>query len=377
MRVLPSKKARKKMFNQLIKKQKVKNLKELSEKLKIPYKTLNNWRYNYKKYVPYDLIKNNSLELEIEDSKPDNWGQVKGGRKDSEKKRKHLQKLWKDPKYYEQRKKIGKNAIKRLKAIHGDNLIKMIVKGKIKKRERISKQLEEENEHHFTNKIVQLKKINIQLSWKDKEKNIRFPRKMSPELAEEIGVHLGDGCLSYNRNYFSVKCNKKEEKYVTDFLFPLYKKLYNLDLKLMQLPSVSGFEIYSKALCQFKNKVLNIPYGEKKERIEVPKEIIESKNKPIYQSLIRGTFDTDGCVYIAKKKYPIILIDIKSKKLIEQISNMLKKLGFIPAIYKYHRIAISGPTMLNKWIKEINSNNPKNITKLKQAQASSSVWIRT
>lgn len=251
----------------------------------------------------------------------------------------------------------------------------MAIKGKIKKRETESQRLEFENSVFFTNKEIILNTNNINFSSKDKIREIKFPLKMSPELAEEIGIHLGDGCLSYNRNYFSVKCNKKEEKgYMISYMIPLYKKLYNLDLKLMRLPSVSGFEVYSKALFEFKNKVIGIPYGEKIEKIEIPQVILKTKNKEIYYATIRGLFDTDGCVYITKKKYPTINITIKSKKLIGQVSDMLLKLGFIPSIYKW-TITLNGPTMLNKWIKEINSNNQKNIKKLKQARASSSVWI--
>ena len=367
MRILPSKKSREKIFNQLMKKHGVRNLKELAQKLNIPYKTIKNWRYDFEKYIPHFLTENSLLKLKIIDTKPDNWGQIKGGKRGIEKKIKNLKKLWKDPKYYNQRKEMGKRAIERMREMYGDNLIKKIIEGKIKKRERTSKRLEEENEFFFSNKIIELNSNDIKFSKRDQEKNIQFPTEMSIQLAEEIGIHLGDGCLSYNRNYFSVKCNKKEEKYITEFIFPLHKKLYNIDLKLMQLPSVSGFEIYSKALFEFKNKVLGIPYGEKKEKIEIPQLLLKTKNKEIYRAVIRGLFDTDGCIHIVKRKnYPVISITIKSKKLIEQLAEMLKKLGFIPTIYKW-TISLNGSVMLNKWIKEINSSNPVKIAKLEQA----------
>ena len=51
---------------------------------------------------------------------------------------------------------------------------------------------------------------------------------------------------------------------------------------------------------------------------------------------------------------------------------MLKKLGFIPYVGKW-KIDINGNVMLNKWVKEIGSNNPKNLVRLKQASSSTRI----
>ena len=103
-------------------------------------------------------------------------------------------------------------------------------------------------------------------------------------------------------------------------------------------------------------------------KIKIPKLLIETKNKEIYLSFIKGLFDTDGCVYLRYKKYPVISITIKSKMLIRQLEDMFKKLGFITSGNKW-TIILNGPTMFKKWVKEIGSNNPKNISKLKKASS--------
>lgn len=120
-------------------------------------------------------------------------------------------------------------------------------------------------------------------------------------------------------------------------------------------------------MCEFKNKTLGLPYGEKVERIEIPKAIPDMKNKEIYRACIRGIFNTDGFVHIVKKGYQIISITIKSRKLIGQLADMLKKIGFIPAVHQW-TINLNGPTMVKKWLKEIGSNNSKNINKLERAR---------
>ena len=374
MRFLPSNKSRADLFNFLKEKHEAKNLLELSKKIKRSYKTVNHWRYDYKKYLPSELRENSPLKLEIKDNLPNNWGQTKGGRIGGKKNAEQLKKLWINPKHREKIRKRGRENIKIIQNKYGEKLREMAIMGKIKKREKESSKLEKANNLYFINNSIKLDCSKIKLGKYDKIKQIKFPTEMSPELAEEIGIHLGDGCLSFNKKYFSVKTNKKEEQYMLNFIFPLYKKLFNLDLKLMKLESVVGFEICSNALFNFKNQVLDIPFGEKVERIIVPKVILDTKNKEIYRSFIRGLFDTDGCVYLVKSKnnYSKISFTLKSEKLIGEVKDMLNKLGFIPYCGKYV-IDLNGPTMLKKWIKEINSNNPKNLAKLQQASSSARI----
>lgn len=47
---------------------------------------------------------------------------------------------------------------------------------------------------------------------------------------------------------------------------------------------------------------------------------------------------------------------------------MLEKLGIIASLNKW-TIQVSGPIMLNKWMEEIGSNNPKNIERLERARS--------
>ncbi len=367
MRILLEKEERSRLFNFLLEKYNVNNLKELAVKINKPYKTVNHWRYDYKKYIPNYLLEGFTEKVEILDKKPDNWGQMKGGKTMSEKKIAYLEKLWKDSQYIEVRKRLGMNSIKNLNK-NQKELIKRSNQTKLKKRERKSNYLEEFHHSFFNNEKVLLNNESVKYSKYDGIKNIKLPQEMSVDLAEEIGIHLGDGCLSFNKKYFSVKTNKKERDYMLNFIFPLYKRLYNLDLKLMELESVVGFEIYSQAFFDFKNKVLKIPYGNKVEKIYVPEEILQTKNKEIYRAFIRGLFDTDGCAGVSrtKKDYPFLTFTIKSEKLIREVGEMLNKLGFIPYVGKW-MITLNGNLMVAKWLKEISSNNPKNLAKLQQA----------
>src|SRR3989344_3735986 len=342
MRILLSKKSRELLFNKLKEEYNVKNLKELSKNIKVPFKTLQKWRYG-ELYLPDKIIgsKKSSLNL-IKKLGKEKYSQVMKNRG----------------------KKIKNTIWKRYKKEEVLSLIKL---GKLRKREEMCKSLELSHESFFTNNKIALDTSKVNWSRVDKKKELILPEKMSKELAEEIGIHLGDGCLSLGKNYFSAKGTNLEVEYYQNYIKSLYKKLYNLNLNVKQFDSVSGFEIYSKGLFEFKNKVLGIPYGEKVERIEIPKEILDSKNKEIYRACIRGIFDTDGCIYLSKEDtYTVLSITIKSKKLIDQLEDMLKKLGFLPTKYKWS-LYLNGVILLKKWVNEINSNNPIKKEQLEEA----------
>ena len=52
----------------------------------------------------------------------------------------------------------------------------------------------------------------IEFSRYDKAKKLNLPRKMTPELAEEMGMHFGDGYLSEKRYEYRLKGNPKDER---------------------------------------------------------------------------------------------------------------------------------------------------------------------
>lgn len=69
MRVLLDVKSRKELFDYLRGSHHAKNFVELGSKMNISPKTLNNWRYNYRKYIPGNLIENYPKKLEILDTR--------------------------------------------------------------------------------------------------------------------------------------------------------------------------------------------------------------------------------------------------------------------------------------------------------------------
>ena len=201
---------------------------------------------------------------------------------------------------------------------------------------------------------------------------MKLPNKLTPELAEEIGMHIGDGFLSKRKNEYRLKGSKNEKNYYKH-IGRLYKALFNLDLNIRDYSDTHGFEIASKGLWKFKNKILGIPAG-RKNNIELP-HVIKINNINILTSFIRGVFDTDGSIYFRtnygfEKYYPSLQIVMLSKKLILGIGEILSMLGFNPYIYNskegYWHIHLNGYKRLEKYSKLVGWSNSKHLNKVKK-----------
>ena len=85
--------------------------------------------------------------------------------------------------------------------------------------------------------------------------------------------------------------------------------------------------------------------------------------------------DTDGTLFFSKKTYklpiyPTLEIRTYSRKLACQLAESLCQNGFRARLRGnekggYH-VALYGPKMLEKWVKEIGFSNPRHINKLRR-----------
>lgn len=355
-RILMDKNNRESAFKELKKMHNAGTYSELAEKLGVPFKSLQKWTYG-ERLIPANIFPKKLLKkVKIIATKEDNWGLSKGGKASIKK----MRELY-PSKISEWTAKGGKNAWKTLRGKVNESDFYIITR-KNRLQKTMAKLIEKTNSWKTASKS-KLMVNKIKYSREDIKRSLKLPDKLTEELAEEIGMHLGDGTLSAKKHYFSVRGDIKEEAYYANFVLPLYKKIYNLDLKLLKKYNVCGFEISSKGLYEFKSKTLGFVSGEKAHRIKIPEQIIQSNDKGIFAAFLRGVFDTDGCVYIVKKKkYPSVSITITSKKAITQITKMLEKMGFAPYLsLKNYSVTLYGTHRVKKWFDEIGSHNPKHL----------------
>lgn len=223
--------------------------------------------------------------------------------------------------------------------------------------------------------------------YKEQERyfDMQIPTNISTELAEEIGWHIGDGSMNFYKNrgklkgFYQLRGHiEDDKKHYEKRIKPLFKKLFNIKLKIREMPStrVIGFQIWNSDLIKFK-KEFNLPLGKKYE-IAIPKVFLTRIN--LKKSVIRGIFDTDGGIYLERKNnrlYPRLYITTTSFKLSEQLLKLFNEIGLRATRYSqlYNKnfnrkrsyvITIRGEKMFHKFIKDIAPKNPKHLKKYQE-----------
>lgn len=218
---------------------------------------------------------------------------------------------------------------------------------------------------------------------KDRKKHIILPAKMTEDLAEDIGIHIGDGSMYPNKNGgYAISCfgdRTEDKEHYLKRIIPLKQKLFNLQIIPSGRKDVIGFNICSKALYHFYLS-LGIPTGIKARIASVP-EVVKKSNKSIKFAFLRGLADTDFSLMFKAKSmkhgnnyYPVISASFASSRLVKDLKEMLQEIGFEAVITKRisrrwnkkredYRIDINGKTNLERWIKLIGFSNPKHYTK--------------
>lgn len=210
---------------------------------------------------------------------------------------------------------------------------------------------------------------------------IKIPNKVTLDLAEEVGWHIGDGSMNYynNKGFYQLRGHIEDDReHYISRIAPIFKKLYGINLNLREMPStrVFGFQIWSNELIKFKQK-LGLSVG-KKFDISIPN--IFLKEKELKLSVLRGIFDTDGSINLEKKNnklYPRIYISTICPTLACQLFSLFNEMGLRATKYseiynkqfnrqRNYRITIRGEKMLHDFMKIIKPKNPKHLIKYRR-----------
>lgn len=229
----------------------------------------------------------------------------------------------------------------------------------------------------------------VRFSYKDKEKGIVIPNKLTPELAEDIGIHIGDGslyrCNSKRTSFeFSYASNTEEQDYLSHII-SLKKRIYNLNkfrIERSKKEKELNLRFNSLAIETFYTNTLKIPAKGKLYTAKVPKIIKNSKDPKIISSFIRGVVDTDFYFRYIKRNndfYPVLQGRFASPNLIKGLKDLFDLLKIKNKIQLYktkpdkrfkkswitHIISIYGHKNFNLYLQMAGFNNPKNIKKIK------------
>lgn len=201
--------------------------------------------------------------------------------------------------------------------------------------------------------------------------------KITPEIAELLGAHVGDGTL-YKTKWsvvWELRGALSEKDYYVTNICPLIKKIFGFEIKSKfrndGCKGVWGVQTSKKNIIQLFLEYGFVP-GTKTYGVSVPKFIFDSEIE-IKRSFVRGLFDTDGCLRFDKINsnrdytYPRIEFCFASLKLRDSLKKLLDDLEFKPFIWnntsKSFSLCLAGKNKLKRWINEIKPKNPKHLNK--------------
>lgn len=138
---------------------------------------------------------------------------------------------------------------------------------------------------------------------------------------------------------------------------------YKLGSYFYQYPNdnICTLVICNKGFALKLHKSFEMAIGLKYDSIKISKIIL---NLPwaIKKFVLRGLFDTDGCIFARKDegyRLPHISISSKSKSFREQICNVLREEGY-PAYVNNSNVRIKGIKNVKRWFSDIGSSNSRN-----------------
>jgi hypothetical protein len=271
----------------------------------VNYSTFKNY-YSGERLLPEYLYLKIIEELDLEDEGvriPENWGASKGGKKGIKAMfRKHSQKL------QEWRRKGGRNS-----------------------------------------------PISV-------TKNIIIPN-LSVQLAEFIGIHLGDGTLT--KNFIRISGDKRYDMLYMKYIQKLGKSLFGLQstISFHKNRNTCYVTFQSVALSQFLSKNYGILPGDKiRNRIGIPSCIL--RNKQLSIACLRGLIDTDGCVSrrgIGGKQFTVCFTS-HSKVLIEQVKEIGYKYNIFSHAYKTE-VGTNDRQKVRRYFQVVGSSNIRHIVR--------------
>lgn len=201
-------------------------------------------------------------------------------------------------------------------------------------------------------------------------RRLRIPKPPpSYELAEFLGIMLGDGCITVIEKMYAyqvrIALNPKNEESYAKFVCKLVEKVFGIKPKLYYKGTALYVCINNKDMVQHL-KAYGLLSGNKLvNKAGIPLWIKEDNG--FLAACLRGLIDTDGSVYRLSNQDPQLLrISFKSvsSTLQRDVLDAFTSLGIRTSKVIYNNIHITAKSEIGKYLRTIGFNNLKNVQRL-------------
>jgi len=195
-------------------------------------------------------------------------------------------------------------------------------------------------------------------------------------IAELIGILLGDGSLSLHKynptlnNRLKISFNSRDDLDYTEYVRCLLLDIFGVKpiLKFRKEENTADLYLFKKNILEYLVDQIGVRLSPKWNRAIIPKDFCKNHLDVL---VIRGYFDTDGCVVITNNngiKYPRLEMKVCPSPMQFQFINILKKYNFRFGVYNIGkgkvRIQLNGIKQLTKWMSLIGFSNEKHLKKV-------------
>lgn len=185
---------------------------------------------------------------------------------------------------------------------------------------------------------------------------------LSPELAEFIGIYLGDGTLT--KYFVRIVGDIRYDRPYFDYISKLVKNLFNLDSKLsLQVENTALLTILSVSLCKLLTEKYKLKFGDKKRNLTVIPEEIFNDEKLVLHCL-RGIVDTDGCLGKSGCNFKLTVCS-HNPALLKQLNQINDKYGFFNRIYG-QKLETCSMEKAKKYMSIVGSSNLRHIVRFNE-----------
>ncbi len=199
---------------------------------------------------------------------------------------------------------------------------------------------------------------------------------MESELAEFVGILLGDGSLGIYRSTphgkekfqhrIKITLNSEKDAEYSMYVANLFRLIFNKSPKITKRKGEKTLDLYllGRAPLRFLLEQ-GLVLAPKWNRAVVPSRFLIP---PLDKLVVRGYMDTDGCICVVNNngiRYPRIEMKISPSPMQMQLIEILRNNGFEPQINKLERgkvrVVLAGRKNLKTWVSTIGFSNERNI----------------